>query len=117
MPKASGKQVALLLLSVLITFAAAEIIGTAEEKKNSVPCSADGCGDCWCCLPSGVVSLGARQVVKDDGYPQDTPAATLLSLPTFLPLQIHKLGIAAYLPNFSLVLSFVLSPRAPPIFG
>jgi len=115
--KANGKQIALMLLLVLTTFAASEITGTAEERGNSMPCGADGCGDCWCCLPPAVVSLKTFQVAKTDDRAKDIPAIELSSLPTLLFLPRCEWGNFAPLPLCTLAPSFVPSPRAPPLLG
>ncbi|GBC97896.1 hypothetical protein HRbin17_00391 [bacterium HR17] len=117
MAKGSGKHIALLLLLVLATFAAAEVAGVAEERGNSVPCSADGCGDCLCCMPPAVVSLKICQVAKADDSAKDIPAAVLPSLPTLSPLLGCELDDFETLPLCTLTPSFVLSPRAPPLSG
>lgn len=117
MTKASGRQIALLLLLVLTTSAAAEITGTAKERANPVPCSADGCGDCWCCLPPAIISLRIGQVAKTDDCAKDIPPAILPSLPALLSPPLYKPKFPFFVvPSFSL-LPFHLSPRAPPACG
>ena len=117
MVKGRVKQFALLLLLMLATFAAAEVAGTAERRGNSVPCSADGCGDCWCCLPPAIVSLKTCQVAKTDDRADDLPATAMLSLTMFLPLSVCKLSDFTNLSLYTLTPSSAPSPRAPPVLG
>ncbi|MCS7265785.1 MAG: hypothetical protein NZ805_13240 [Armatimonadetes bacterium] len=113
MAKENWRKIALLLLLVLTTFAAVEITGALKERAKSVPCGADGCGDCLCCMPPAVVSLKTINVTKTDEQTNDN-FAVLLPLPMLLPQQICQPNFFANLKCFSLSLSFTFLQRAPP---